>query len=155
MAPIIFWGCLQTQTDAEHQIRRIVTERVNYLARNQSIFQRSAIYQRLLHPAYSRWWPYRKSATKTQFEKGQDAIREMAQAVGNQNIIFIQLPQKDEVASGLDSLSERGQSFIRQSGLRYVDGKKNVSLRLEIFMFMMVIRTAQAIVKFSIVLSAR
>ena len=128
-----FLGLPANPADAEHQIHRIATERMNYLARNQNIFEASAIYQRLLHPAYSRWWPYRKSATETQFEKSKDAIREMTRAVGNQNIVFIQLPQKDELASGLDSLSERGQSFIRQSGLKYVDGNKECQLTIEDF----------------------
>lgn len=57
----------------------------------------------------------------------------MAQAVGRQNIIFIQLPQKDELNSSLDSLSERGRSFIRHSGLKYVDGSKECQLTIEDF----------------------
>ena len=44
--------------------------------------------------------------------------------------MFIQLPQKNELTSGLDSLSERGRSFIRQSGLKYVDGLKQCQLTI-------------------------
>ena len=73
-----FLGLPTNPADAENQIHRIAIERVNYVARKQNVLEKSAIYQRLLHPAYSRWWPYRKSETEAQFEKSKNAIREMA-----------------------------------------------------------------------------
>jgi hypothetical protein len=129
-----FLGLPANSADAENQIHRIAVERVDYVAHSRNFLEASAVYQRLLHPAYLRWWPYRRSETEAQFERSKDAIRQMTEAIGRENIIFIQLPQKDELMlSTLDSLSERGRSFIRQTGLKYVDGSKECGLTIEDF----------------------
>jgi hypothetical protein len=131
-----FFGLPHNPMDAEAEIHRISVERVNYLAeekRKQNSLKASAIYQRLLRPAYYLWWPYRKSKEEAQFEKSKTAIRQMAGAVGAQNILFIQLPQKDELSSELNNLSERGRKFIRQSGFSFVDGLKKCQLTIAEF----------------------
>lgn len=119
-----FFGLPHNPTDADAEIHRISVERVNY----QNILKASAIYQRLLRPAFHLWWPYRNKEKETLFEKSKTAIRQLVGAVGAQNILFIQLPQKDELSSELNNLSERGRNFISQSGFSFVDGLKKCQL---------------------------
>ena len=128
-----FYGLFHDPSEAEAEIHRIAVERVKYVAekaRQQNIVQGSAIYQRLLKPAYLLWSPFRTANSKAQFERSKTAIQKMAGAVGVKNILFIELPAKGELSPPYDYFSKRGRDFIRQSGLSYIDGFKECPLTI-------------------------
>jgi hypothetical protein len=97
----------------------------------QNLFKASAIYQRLLHPIYYRWWPYKKE--DAQFERSKAAVLKLASAVGSQNIMFIQLPEKPELSSELANFGERGKRFIIDNGFTYLDGFQKCGLTIADF----------------------
>jgi hypothetical protein len=120
----------------EIQINRIARARIDYLAEKkseQNVFRASAIYQRLLLPAYHLWWPDLKEEHEMQFGRSKNAILNMATKLGSQNLLFIQLPQKDELDSGPDSMARRGRDFIRRNGFVFVDGFEKCGLQMTDF----------------------
>ena len=128
-----FLGLFADPAEAEAEIRRIAIERINYIddkKRQHGIFKSSAIYQRLLKPAYHLMRPHAQPEEETQFERSETAIKELVRDVGAKNIIFIHLPQKDELSFGLSNFSKRGRDFIRQSGLSLIDGSKECHLTI-------------------------
>jgi hypothetical protein len=127
-----YFGLPENPAEADIQINRIVRARIDYLA-EQNIFKSSAIYKRLLLPAYYRWWPYRKAKDEMQFRKSKDAIEEMSAKLGHENLLFIQLPQKDEMVSGPDFMGQKGRDFIRRNGFSFVDGFEKCGLKITDF----------------------
>jgi hypothetical protein len=128
-----FYGLPDNQNEADLQINRIARARIDYLAvrkKEQNILKTSAIYQRLLWPAYNMWSPRRKAEDEMNFEKSKNAILSMATAVGSNNLMFIHLPQKDELNSGIVSEGRRGRDFIRRHGFVLVDGFEKCGLKV-------------------------
>jgi hypothetical protein len=126
-----FYGLPDNPAEADQQINRIARARIDYLARRkreQSILKTSAIYQRLLWPAYNIWSPRRKAEDEMNFEKSKNAILSMATALGSNNLLFIHLPQKDELNSGIISEGRRGRDFIHRNGFVLVDGFEKCGL---------------------------
>jgi len=116
-----FLGLPDSPSKADIEIHRIASERVRYLGGIGALIGSSAIYQMLWRPAFYGLWPVSKE--RTQFEKSKLAIKSLADAVGKENVLLIQLPQKDELLSGMKNrLTEQGLKFIKDSGFRFVDG---------------------------------
>jgi hypothetical protein len=131
-----YFGLPENPVEANFQINRIARARTDYLAqrkREQNIFKASAIYQRLLWPAYNMWWPRRKAEEEVNFEQSESAILAIANELGAHNLLFIHLPQKDELNSGMASEGRRGRDFIRTNGFAFVDGFKQCGLKMTDF----------------------
>jgi len=126
-----FLGLPDNPAEADIEIHRIAAERISYLESKENFITASAIYQRLLMPVYYAWWPY--SQEEAQFERDKLAIESVANSVGKRNILFIQLPQKDELSSGVDRLSKRGTEFIRRYNYQFVDGFEKCHLTIADF----------------------
>jgi len=135
-----FYGLFHDPSEAGAEIHRIAVDRVKYVAeeaRRQSIVQASAIYKRLLKPAYLLWSPFRGANSKAQFESSKTAIEKMASAVGVKNILFFEVPTKGELSPPSDYFSKRGDyfskrgdDFIRRSGFSYINGSKECPLTI-------------------------
>ena len=131
-----FFGLPEHPVEMDVQIHRIARARVDYLARRTSalnIVKRSVIYQRLLLPAYHRWWPYRRAEEERQFEESKKALLNIVKKIGPQNLLFIQLPQKNELDSGPGFMGGKGREFIRRQGFSFVDGFEKCGLKMTDF----------------------
>lgn len=127
-----FLGLPQNAAESGVEIRRIARERVRYLGGIGNLIRSSAIYQMLWRPAFYGWWPF--SQNTRQLEKSKLAIASLADAVGKENMLLIQLPQKDELLSGTrNKLARQGLEFIKQNGYRFVDGFKKCHLTIADF----------------------
>jgi hypothetical protein len=127
-----FLGLPENHAEAEQQIGRIAKARINFLAlkrRSQNLFQSSQIYQQLLKPAYELWQP----PNKPQFERNKRVALRLVADLGLQNVLFIHLPQKDELYSGPNVLGKEAVNFINKNGLMYVDGFEKCQMAITDF----------------------
>lgn len=97
--------------------------------KSQNFLQSSQIYQQLLKPAYELWQP----PNQLQFEKNKSAALRLAAKLGVRNVLFVHLPQKDELRSGPNIVGKRAADFIRDSGLSFVDGFEKCQLAITDF----------------------
>jgi hypothetical protein len=114
---------------AERQIERIASERIDYVTSQraeENFLHRSALYHKVLAPAYRAWWP--KPEDQAQFEKSKQAIRRLVGKLGAENILFIHLPQKNELGAEPSLIARQGTDFLRQNGLQFVDGFQRCGL---------------------------
>jgi lysophospholipase L1-like esterase len=122
-----FLGLPENPAEAQLQIERIAKARVEYLdqrRKSQNMFRSSAIYSQLLKPAYELWRP----PNQQQFEKNKAAALRLARELGPQNVLFVHMPQKDELRAGPNSLGRQAANFIRQNGFLFEDGFAGCSL---------------------------
>ena len=110
---------------------RIAVQRRGYLLQPQHFIAQSVMLRALLIPAYQKLSKLAMGAPTgmdVQFDKSEKAIQEMAKQLGPGNLLFIHLPQKDEVDSGPNFLGKMAREFIRQSGFSFVDGFEKCGL---------------------------
>jgi hypothetical protein len=122
-----FLGLPKNPAEAKLQLARMSKARLDYLAmrkRRQNFFLSSQIYRQLLKPAYDLW----ELPNKEQFEKSKIAALRLVAELGSQNVLFIHVPQKDELLSGPNVLGKEAVSFIRDNGLLLVDGFEKCQL---------------------------
>jgi len=125
----VFLGLPDDPTEAEAQIVRISRARVGYLAgrkKSLNILESSEIYKQLVKPAFELWRP----PSQPQFEKNAGAALRLANVLGRQNVLFVHMPQKDELSSGPNPLGRRAVNFIRQNGLLFVNGFEKCPLTI-------------------------
>jgi hypothetical protein len=67
------------------------------------------------------------------FKGSAEAVLNMARSVGAENLLFVHLPQKEELTSGLNFMGRKGREFIREHGLTLVDGLKECGLEIADF----------------------
>ena len=127
-----FMGLPEDAGKAGLEIRRIARERLEHRGGLADLWRSSAIYQMLWRPAFFGLLPF--SRENTQFAKSTLAIESLADAVGKENMLLIQLPQKDELLTGVKNrLAKRGLEFIKDNNYRFVDGLQKCHLTLADF----------------------
>lgn len=127
-----FLGLPKDPAEAEVQVRRIAKVRLDFLARrkrHQNFFRSSQIHQQLLKPAYELWQP----PARPQFERNKSAALRMTADLGASNVLFIHVPQKDELQSGPNPLGRQAVDFLRGNGLTVVDGFERCRLSIADF----------------------
>lgn len=131
-----FYGLPADSGSAAAQIQRIARLRASLLKRvqhQQPLLERSALYHKLLAPAYRGLRGYLQSGRVgshrlEQFELSKPMALTLMRQLGPDNLLFMHLPQKDEVASGPSWIGRRVDNFLGQHGFAPVDGFKTCGL---------------------------
>ena len=113
------------------EAQRVALQRRGYLLRPQHLIEQSVMLRKLLIPAYqnlSKLVMGVPTRMDVQFDRSEKAIQEIATQLGPGNLLFIHLPQKDEVDSGPNFLGKMARDFIRQNGFAFVDGFEKCGL---------------------------
>jgi hypothetical protein len=127
-----FLGLPENPDEADSQIRRIARARLDFLAlkeRSRNFLQSSQIYQQLLKPAYELWQP----PNRLEFNGNKRAALQLVADLGPQNVLFIHLPQKDELRFGPNVVGKEAATFIRNNRFLFVDGFEKCQLGLADF----------------------
>jgi hypothetical protein len=127
-----FLGLPQDPAEADTQIKRIANARIDYLnerTRSSNFVESSEIYRQLLKPTYDLW----RQPNKRLLERNESAALRMVSMLGPQNVLFIHVPQKDELASGPNVIGKEADNFIRDHGWPFLDGFGKCSLTIQDF----------------------
>lgn len=136
-----YYGLSEDPIEAQREVSRIAQYRADYLLRLQSgtnVISRSAVYQYLVMPQFDRLTRFRRTGSfedrdSRQFEINKGVATRMVTELGRDNVLFMYLPQKDELVTGPKSLGRRANDFIRESGFRFVDGRAQCGLSIQNF----------------------
>jgi hypothetical protein len=136
-----FYGLPEDSNAAKTQIDRVVKFRIDQLSarqRNSSIIERTALYQRLLEPSYRRlkWFLHTgnfRGVLGEQFVTSSRVAAELVNHIGRDNVLFIHLPQKDEIGSEPDWFGRKARAFIVQNNFKFVDGFGSCGLTMSDF----------------------
>jgi hypothetical protein len=83
----------------------------------------------LLKPAYELW----QLPGRPQFESNKSAALRLVADLGASNVLFIHMPQKDELHSGPNALGKEAMRYLRGSGLMVADGFEKCQLSIADF----------------------
>jgi lysophospholipase L1-like esterase len=124
-----FLGLPHDSAAADQQIQRIAKARIDYLknrASSTNLIESSEIYKQLLHPAYDLW----HQPNRSKVEQNERAALQIVTRQGPENVLFIHVPQKDELVSGPNIIGKQADDFIRSHGWPFVDGFEQCSLTI-------------------------
>jgi len=134
--PEDFYGLPEDPIAAQAQIKRIAQYRIAYLSRlrdTTDMIMRSAVYRKLVVPAFRRLagaletGSWQSDATR-QLEISKRVATNIVTQLGRDNVLFIYLPQRYELAAGPNWYGKKANEFIRQSGFAFVDGRAQCGL---------------------------
>jgi hypothetical protein len=136
--PEDFYGLSEDPVEAEAQINHIARYRVDYLsrsARETNVISGSSTYKNVVSPTLDRLMRFRytrsfETRESKQFEKSKQAVARIVEAVGRDNVLFIYLPEKNELTTGPLSFGRKANEFILQNGFAFVDGRAKCGLSI-------------------------
>ena len=131
-----YYGLPENPIDARAQIDRIARLRVDYLSKNSKLMNHSAAYRKLVAPAFRRLSSFLETGNvlgdrAEQFEVSKNVFTNIVNDLGRENVLFIHLPQKDEIISGPAWFGRKADDFIIQNGFAFVNGFKKCGLTLQ------------------------
>jgi hypothetical protein len=137
--PEDFYGLSEDPGEAKAQINHIAQYRLDYLsrlARETNLISGSATYKNLVSPTFDRLMRFRYSRSfetrdSKQFETSKQVVARMVAEMGRDNVLFMYLPEKNELGSGPQSFGRKANEFILQNGLAFVDGRATCGLSLQ------------------------
>jgi hypothetical protein len=138
VGPEDFYGLSEDPVEAEAQINHIAQYRIDYLsrsARETNVISGSSTYKNLVFPMFEKLMRFRythsfETRDSKQFEKSKHAVIRMVADMGRDNVLFIYLPEKNELDTGPQSFGRKANEFIVQNGFAFVDGRAKCGLSL-------------------------
>jgi len=136
--PEDFYGLSEDPIEAKAQIDHIARYRVDYFSRlreGTNAISRSATYTNLVLPTFDRLMRFRYTGSfetrdSKQFETSTKVAAGLVADLGRENVLFIYLPQKNELDTGPRSFGRQAHDFIVQSGFAFVDGRAKCGLSI-------------------------
>jgi hypothetical protein len=132
-----FYGLPADSVAAAAIVERIATYRTRQLLERQAstpLLQRTALYKRLGAPLQAklkrriRGTPTEGDIFLAQVDVAERVVTEMVEQIGRQNVLFIYLPQRQELSRGPDYYGKRANDFITRSGYSLMDGRAQCGL---------------------------
>ncbi|WP_026606851.1 SGNH/GDSL hydrolase family protein [Methylocapsa acidiphila] len=115
------FGLPSDPVEARRRIAAIAQGRIEHLfspTNLKGLIRASAIYQQLLQPAYHAV----VDQERPQFEKSAETIAALVAKLGRDNVLLVQLPQREELEGGPEALGKRAVEFITRNGFQFVNG---------------------------------
>ena len=136
-----FYGLPAGSSAAVAQVKRIGRLRAEMLHRklaDESLLDHSALYTKLIAPAFRGIRGYIQSGhlgshRLEQFDVSKRAALVLIHDAGPDNIVFMHIPQKDEVTSGPSWIGRKADRFLEESGFTPLDGFSRCRLTLQDF----------------------
>ena len=126
-----FYGLPSDPIERQAQVNRIAQYRLDHLAESRSrtsFLERSAVYQKLVVPSFRRIGNFLRSGSlRSDASKQVDVSKSVATSLVNElgrgNVLFIFLPQKNELDAGPNAYGREAIDFILQGEFQFVDGR--------------------------------
>lgn len=131
-----WYGLPENPVAARAHIDRMAQYRIAYLSqlrRSSNIITRSAVYRKLVVPALRRLDGFTRNGSlqsdaSRQLDSSKRVAANIVAKLGRDNVLFIYLPQRYELAAGPNWYGKKANEFIRRSGFAFVDGRAQCGL---------------------------
>lgn len=131
-----WYGLPENPVEARAHINRIAHYRIAYLSqlrRSTNIFERTAVYRKLVVPAVRRLNGFMQTGSfqsdlSKQLEISKRVATNIVTELGRANVLFMYVPQRYELEAGPNWYGKKANEFILKSGFAFVDGRARCGL---------------------------